>query len=206
MCKEYNSELGKILWLTLAVTVVIVIVNIVLEIVVHNLVEWVGQDTIGNQRAFIVQCLVVTQFFNTSIILLLVNGNLTEHQPYAITAMLNGAYYDYSPNWYGNVGATIMLTQIIQAVLPWVNLLIAFLMKHLFYCKDRGCTNNIYKTSCKTMAAYKATYVGPEFLIHYTYANALTVAYTTFLFGIQMPIMFPLAALFMISTRITDRI
>jgi len=56
------------------------------------------------------------------------------------------------------------------------------------------------------MAAYKATYVGPEFLIHYTYANALTVAYTTFLFGIQMPIMFPLAALFMISTRITDRI
>jgi len=54
MCKEYNSELGKILWLTLAVTVVIVVVNIVLEMVVHNLVEWVGQDTIGNQRAFIV--------------------------------------------------------------------------------------------------------------------------------------------------------
>jgi hypothetical protein len=54
MCKEYAHDLSSILWLNLAVTIVIVVVNMILEIVVHNLVEWVGHDTIGNQRSFIV--------------------------------------------------------------------------------------------------------------------------------------------------------
>jgi len=79
ICKVLNEDLDNITKLTFAVTIVIIVVNIILEMVVHNLVEWVGQDTISNQRAFTVKCLVVTEFFNTSIILLLVNGNLTEH-------------------------------------------------------------------------------------------------------------------------------
>jgi len=48
ICRHYADDLGAILWLTIAVTVVIVVVNIILEMVVHNLVEWVGQDTISN--------------------------------------------------------------------------------------------------------------------------------------------------------------
>jgi len=71
---------------------------------------------------------------------------------------------------------------------------------------DKGCSRDIYKTSCKTMAAYKATYVGPDFEVHYMYSNALTITYTAFLFGIQMPLLFPMAAFCMMNTRLCDRI
>lgn len=54
ICREYRHDLDSILWLTIGVTVVIIVVNLILEMVVHYLVEWVGVDTISNQRAFVV--------------------------------------------------------------------------------------------------------------------------------------------------------
>lgn len=72
---------------------------------VYRLVKWVGQDTVSAQRAFSVQCMVATEFFNTSLIILMVNANTSEHRPHWLTGILNGAYYDYVPAWYTDIGA-----------------------------------------------------------------------------------------------------
>jgi len=90
--------------------------------------------------------------------------------------------------------------------MPYVNLIIAYITKQVFIFMDKGCSRDPFKTKCKTMAAYKATYVGPDYLVHYSYSNALTICYTAFLFGIQMPILFPIAAFALMNTCITDRI
>jgi len=37
-----------------------------------------------------------------------VNANLSEHWPYSLTKFVDGSYYDYTPNWYANVGTLIV--------------------------------------------------------------------------------------------------
>jgi len=96
-------------------------------------------------------------------------------------------------------------------------------MKYIFIFMDNSCTfpkkhnhknkdekdykdKYNYQTKCKSMAAYKALYTGPDFEAHYSYAEALISVYTAFFFGIQMPILFPIAAFALFNTYVTDRI
>jgi hypothetical protein len=40
--------------------------------------------------------------------MLLINANMTEHQPTFITGLLAQDYYDYVPMWYADVGYQIL--------------------------------------------------------------------------------------------------
>lgn len=72
-----------------------------------------GEDTCSEQLASITNGVFIAQFFNTGILLLLVNGNMTEHEPYFITKYIKGPFYDYQPLWYSNVGFKIVQTMLI---------------------------------------------------------------------------------------------
>ena len=91
----------------------IIAINLVLKIVIIKSITWVGEDTNSEQLASITNGVFVAQFFNTGILLLLVNGNLTEHEPHALTKYVHGPYYDYQPKWYSDVGFKIVNTMII---------------------------------------------------------------------------------------------
>lgn len=52
----------------------------------------------------IVKVLFLLYFFNTGIIILIVNMNLKEQYPTEVFGMFNGRYTDYSKKWYTNVG------------------------------------------------------------------------------------------------------
>ena len=55
---------------------------------------------------------------------MVVNANLTEHEPKFLTEYARGAFYDYMPNWYISVGLKNQLTMLIQCVMPFINLVI----------------------------------------------------------------------------------
>ena len=48
-------------------------------------------------------------YFNTGILFALTNANLSEVSS-ALASVFPGSYYDYSPNWYAMVGATLVKT------------------------------------------------------------------------------------------------
>jgi len=45
------------------------------------------------------------------------------------------------------------------------------------------------------MAKYRAIYGGGEYLIHFKYSDALNITYVTCMYGIGIPLLFPVAAL-----------
>ena len=104
ICRDYFSDA---LWskaLGSSVALVIVVVNLILKSVIILLVNWVGQDTWSKQLSSITNGVFVAQFFNTGILLLLVNANLSEHTSIPFYSYANGPFYDYSPQWYVDVG------------------------------------------------------------------------------------------------------
>jgi hypothetical protein len=86
------------------IAIFIVVINLILQMIIIRLVDWIGEDTHSQQLETITNLVFIAQFFNTGILMLLINANMTEHQPTFITSMLNQDYYDYVPKWYSDVG------------------------------------------------------------------------------------------------------
>lgn len=56
----------------------IVIINYVLRVFIIKLISYIGKDTESEQTKLITNGVFIVQFFNTGILLLLVNANLNE--------------------------------------------------------------------------------------------------------------------------------
>jgi len=51
-----------------------------------------------------------------------------------------------------------------------------------------------YNTRFTSMAKYNDTYGGKDYVIHAKYSNVLNITYITMMYGLGMPILFPIAA------------
>ena len=79
------------------ITVIILVFNLILKQTIITMVSWVGYDTRSEELSRITNWVFMAQFFNTGFLLLLVNANMTEHQPEFFTKNFRGTYYDYEP-------------------------------------------------------------------------------------------------------------
>lgn len=104
MCATYNSDKFYSFMLGNGITFLTVIINTLLRELIIYLTLWVGHDTRSEQLTSITSGVFLTQFFNTGLLLLLVNANLTEYGENRIIKSFNGPFSDYTPDWYNDVG------------------------------------------------------------------------------------------------------
>jgi hypothetical protein len=88
----------------------------------------------------------MAQFFNTGFLILIVNANLTEHEPKWFTRFFNGPFYDYQPEWFQDVGLKILQTMVINSIMPGVQCCVAFIVPMIKRGLDNGFTKDPYKT------------------------------------------------------------
>jgi len=93
----------------------------------------------------------MAQFFNTGFIILLVNANLTEHEPVEFTKLIKGPFYDYMPQWYIDVGMKIVLTMTINMIMPIISCAISFILPQVKVWYDSKGTFSPYVTRSKSM-------------------------------------------------------
>lgn len=179
-----------------------------LSLISLSLIQWVKFATRSEEMAAVVKVVFVSQFFNTGIIILILNMNFGEHEPREFWGLFNGRYTDYSPRWYKDVGAQIYQTYFVQMLMPYINLLIEYLLLKLGHCLDGGCGCDKRKTKCKNLHQFKDAYTGADFAIDlsYLYADSLNVIFLAMFYGIGMPIMFPMAAVILASQRLCQRL
>lgn len=79
--------------------------------------------------------------------------------------------------------------------MPFINVVVAFILKKLFVGMDTGCSCDPYRTKCTTMQQYKKIYSGPDMPIHFKYSDFLNITFLAMLYGIGIPIMFPMACI-----------
>ena len=84
----------------------IVVINKILTTVAIAGITWIGYDTHSEKDSKITNGVFAAQFFNTAILLLLVNANLSEVTP-MIGWIFNGPFNDFIPLWYRVVGYTV---------------------------------------------------------------------------------------------------
>jgi hypothetical protein len=120
--------------------------NTLLRYAIIQMVELVREDSHSRKLTVSANGTFYATFFNTGILLTIMSANLTEHGPKFLTKYITGPYYDYTPNWYSEVGFNIVRTMLINAVMPNVLLATGWLVPFLYRWYDRKFSNDPYTT------------------------------------------------------------
>jgi hypothetical protein len=107
VCQAYKEAYLPTQITTNGITVLIVVINIILKMSTISLISWIGYDTHSELMTKITNGVFLVLFFNTGLLLLLVNANLADISDW-LSNIFDATYYDYSPNWYASVGSTLV--------------------------------------------------------------------------------------------------
>lgn len=94
----------------------------------------------------------------------------------------------------------------INSILPYVTLTVGFAIPALKRALDNKFSGDVYKTKKTSMAMYKALYSGANYVIHFKYSGLLNITFITMMYGVGMPILFPLAAFNFFNQWLCERI
>lgn len=119
---------------------------------------------------------------------------------------MKGPYHDYMPEWYTDVGLKICQAMVINSVMPYVGVATSIIVPMLIQKLDNGFTDDIYKTKQSSLIKYRALYSGKDYEIHFKYSDAIVVVYVTMMYGLGMPILFPIAAFTLFNQWLCERI
>lgn len=61
-------------------------------------------------------------------------------------------------------------------------------------------------TKCTSMAKFKNLYGGKDYVIHFKFSNILNILYITMMYGIGMPLLFPIATFNFLNQYLAERI
>ena len=71
---------------------------------------------------------------------------------------------------------------------------------------DNKFTNNKYITQQTTLKNYKAVYGGPSYDLHFRYSEFLNVTFISMMYGVGIPLLFPVAVVYMLVAYLCERI
>ena len=182
--------------------VLIITINTILKTVTVMLITWVGYDTYSELMTRIINGVFIVLFFNTGILLLLVNANLSDVSG-LLSNIFDGRFYDYSPQWYVSVGDKLVQTMLLNAFMPPIFESITVALNWLSQARDskKWCCcgvsqyDRMYNTNKKQIYELIDLYSGPDYISckHTKYSQMLNVTYVTMMYGVGLPTLFPIA-------------
>jgi hypothetical protein len=133
----------------------------------------------------------ICQFFNTGFLLMLCNANLTEQS--GLLSMFDGTDSDFNQNWFSSIGDTIVGSMMFNIYFPIAMEFVWFAMRSVYRLKDKAGAGES-GTNCKTIQQYVNIQCGPQYFMHFKYSAILNICFMTMMFGVGLPILFPVAA------------
>ncbi|EQC32603.1 hypothetical protein SDRG_09917 [Saprolegnia diclina VS20] len=211
-CKTWGSEYLTIQALMVGSVVVVVLVNALLTPVLQYLVRLQKSHTLSAVIVSTVRKIFLAQFFNTTLIVLFLNANLSGISTTSDTgfhfvglSLLNGKYADFSVDWYNDVGVALLLTMLINAISPQIGVFVTYLLRQVAQWRDRSFTFDFTRTRQETQRDLEALYRGPEFDLATRYSQIINTIFITLLFSSGMPLMLLIGLFSIIITYWTDK-
>jgi hypothetical protein len=96
----------------------------------------------------------------------------------------------------------------IKSLLPWIKFLIMFLVNWIKITKDSGSSkyDSVPSTKCPTVQQFVNIHAGPPVKLDLQYAYIFLMVFTTFTYGLALPLLFPICAFGMTNLYITEKI
>lgn len=120
----------------------------------------------------------------------------------------SGFYNDFTEEWFIDIGAAILVTQVINAIWPIVEFLLFWFVRLIPRCLDQKscCPRSLHRTNSRTVQDFVEIYSGPEFEQMERITDMVVMVWVCFLFGPGQPILFWLALLYFSLQYTVDRL
>jgi len=194
-CYKYYTDVASGLALTNTVTILVSVINIVIRTFNIKLIGAIQYPTVSKEVSLIMLSIFWATFINTGVILLMSNAELA-YSPYPLGLFpIHNQYPDFNENWYEEIGPQLTKTMFIMAIYPYLEMLIFGGLWNLYKILDKGCCCfDKHRTKATTPMKFINLYAGPAYLMHFKYSSILTQVYISFMYGLFIPVLFPIAA------------
>ena len=183
----------------------IIIFNYILRTICIMLVDWVRFPTETQRLSETTSVTFFVQFFNSGILLLLVNADLSE-QWFAF-GLTGGSMSDFNGMWFKTVGNVLVGAMMFNLYYPILEAVMYWLLRCQGRCRDRGCRlpSEDETTKQTSIQSYLDMYAGPVYYMHYKYSSLMTITFITFLYGFGIPVLFPIACFSFLVLYVVER-
>ena len=204
LCDMYTQDTQMGFFLANLVTFLVSCINIVIRKLNIALIQKIGFHTESEQTNMIMISIFVATFINTGIILLLTNANLA----YSVLSFvpIYNQYADLDRNWYLDIAPSLTQTMIIMAMFPYAEFCMWWSIKQAMRIMDSGFGSDPYQTKTVTLQQYVNLYAGPIYMMHFKYSSILTQIFVSFMYGMCIPLLFPIAFVGIFNMYIVERL
>jgi len=136
LCTEWYFDQWKGL-LSQMVGYFIIGINFVLRLFLIQLICMIGQHTESSQTNSITNGVLLVQFFNTAILLLFVNANMSQ-QSSVLGYVFKGNLPDFSQVWYTDIGNTLVGAMIFNVMWPIIEFFVFWFQREGLRILDKG--------------------------------------------------------------------
>jgi hypothetical protein len=119
---------------------------------------------------------------------------------------LNGKLSDFNTFWFADIGRTLVGAMLFNVYWPVFEVGMWYGYRLFFRLWDRRfktCNENV--THKTTIQQYVEIYSGPVFFIHFKYSSILNITFVTMMYGIGIPVLFPIAAISLFVLYIVEK-
>lgn len=96
----------------------------------------------------------------------------------------------------------IVQTMVLDSIMPFIGMFMAATLPRISKQFDNS---NPYNTKKTSMFKFKQLWYGGEYVIHSKQSEVLNTVFVTLLYGMGMPILYPIAAINFVNQYICDR-
>ena len=203
LCYDYDSAYFNYQLLMNGITVAVTMSDVVLRTVNMLLIKNIGFRTLSQETREIMTFTFLSQFFNFAILFLVSHADLHFILPFLRPN--NKGYTQIGLNWYINAAPMLIQSLIINLFTPQIDFGLSYFKKWVERRYDRGCCVR-GTTSKRKIQSYVKLYSGPEYEIYFKYAFMLKFVYVAFLFGLGLPIVFPITLAAFINMYVTEKL
>jgi len=195
ICDRITTDKLKTLSANQAVTIGIVAINFILRMVIIKLIIYIGKDTESEQTRLITNGVFIVQFFNTALLLLMVNANMNEQGGFFSLVSRQTGIPDFNSQWFNEIGTTLVGAMLFNIYWPVIEFFIFAGIRQLKRTLDSKSLRRYERTKTTNIQLYIELYSGPVFFIHYKYSSIINITFVTMMYGVGLPVLFPIASI-----------
>ena len=131
LCRVYKLQWVYGVFFNNIVTGLIAATNFGLRTTNIALVRYIGQKTFSKQTRSVMMTIAAAQFINTGCLLLLTTADM-KYAPWPFYFLpFRRNYVDLNYQWYIDIGPSLLKNLLIQAMMPWIELVIFWTIKKI---------------------------------------------------------------------------
>ena len=204
-CIEFSDSFLQFTLINIGLILVIPIINAIVAELLKCLTKFQRNKTLSEDMSASMWKIFLIQFINTGLLLIFVNMKIDSvHKKIPSFPFFAGNFDDMDPEWYKNVGVVIILSMLVNIIMPHFPSLINLIFNYILRCYDSGCLCGKI-THKKRKKDYFSLYTGPVFDMESRYATILSTLYVVLFFSPGMPILYICFFFFLLFTYFIDK-